>query len=85
MNVKLTLSVEEEVVAKAKKFAKLQGRSISDLVQNYLKMISSTSESGSITDTSKRRSSLRGVFKTSDDFDYKEELSKALEEKYLEK
>ena len=84
MNVKLTLSVEEEVVAKAKRFAKLQGRSVSDLVESYLKLISASDENNQTTDSAKKRSSLRGVFKVDEDFDYKEELIKALSEKYLE-
>ncbi|QJP33430.1 hypothetical protein F0365_02905 [Nonlabens sp. Ci31] len=39
MNRKLTLTVEEEIIIKAKAYAKETGRSLSDLVQNYLDKI----------------------------------------------
>lgn len=43
MNSKLTLSIEEEVITKAKDYARKSGRSLSDLVQAYLKRITSAS------------------------------------------
>jgi predicted HicB family RNase H-like nuclease len=39
MNAKLTLTIEQEVIEKAKKYAKQKGRSLSDLVENYFKTI----------------------------------------------
>lgn len=41
MNTKLTLSIEEEVIRKAKAYAEHSGRSLSDLVQSYLERITS--------------------------------------------
>lgn len=41
MTSKLTLSIEEEVIAKAKAYARKSGRSLSDLVQAYLERITS--------------------------------------------
>ena len=40
MNSKLTLSIEEEVIEQAKKYAKKEGRSLSSIVEEYLKSIS---------------------------------------------
>lgn len=40
MNSKLTLSIEEEVIKQAKKYAKKEGRSLSSIVEEYLKSIS---------------------------------------------
>jgi hypothetical protein len=82
MNTKLTLTLEQSVIEKAKEYAKIKGRSLSDIVENYFKAIVKSEgvanyESTPITD------SLRGSFKVSGDFDYKEELTKALTEKYL--
>lgn len=39
MNTKLTLSIDNEVIKKAKEYANHQQRSLSDLVENYLKAI----------------------------------------------
>jgi hypothetical protein len=37
MNTKLTLSIDKKTVGRAKKFAKERTRSLSNLVENYLK------------------------------------------------
>ena len=83
MNTKLTLTIEQTVIEKAKKYAKGKGRSLSDIIENYLKVI--TKEEGrddiEITPLTK---SLRGSFKAPKDFDYQKELSKGLSKKYLE-
>ena len=39
MSTKLTLTVDKTVIDKAKRYAKKQGRSLSDLIENYLKTI----------------------------------------------
>ncbi len=39
MNSKLTLSIEKEVIEKAKDYAKSQGRSLSSVIEEYLKSI----------------------------------------------
>ncbi|MEM6736185.1 MAG: DUF6364 family protein, partial [Bacteroidota bacterium] len=39
MNTKLTLTIEEEVIKIAKEYAKEKGQSLSDLVENYFKLI----------------------------------------------
>ncbi len=39
MNTKLTLSIQEEVIKKAKDYARHNERSLSDLVENYLKAL----------------------------------------------
>lgn len=83
MNTKLTLTIEQALIEKAKEYAKGKGRSLSDIVENYFKVIvkedaTVKSESTPIAD------SLRGSFKAPKDFDYKKELTKALTEKYLQ-
>ena len=81
MNTKLTLTIEQSIIEKAKAFAKDKGRSLSDIIENYLKAI--TSEKKVPNDISPLVNSLRGSFKAPDSFDYKEELSKGLSEKYM--
>ena len=39
MNTKLTLTIEQEVIKKAKEYAKDKNRSLSDIIENYLKML----------------------------------------------
>ncbi len=82
MNTKLTLTIEQSLIDKAKKYAKSKGRSLSDIVENYLKVIIKEDNS-KIIDSSPIASSLRGAFKAPKDFDYKTELTKGLSKKYL--
>lgn len=82
MNTKLTLTIEQTIIEKAKKYAKGKGRSLSDIVENYLKAITKEDNNESI-DLTPIVKSLKGAFKSPKNFDYKKELSKRLNEKYL--
>lgn len=82
MNTKLTLTIEHSLIDKAKKYAKSKGRSLSDIIENYLKVIINE-DNTRVIDATPITSSLRGAFKAPEDFDYKKELSKRLSEKYL--
>ncbi len=82
MNTKLTLTIEQTVIERAKSYAKKKGRSLSDIIENYLKAI--TKEDRIEEELSPVIKSLRGSFKTPKSFDYKKELSKGLSEKYFE-
>lgn len=82
MNTKLTLTIEQSLIKKAKQYAKGKGRSLSDIVENYLKVIIKE-ENTTVIDSAPITSSLRGSFKATEDFDYKKELSKGLSKKYL--
>ncbi|MFC3415955.1 DUF6364 family protein [Algoriphagus hitonicola] len=87
MNTKLTLTLEKDVIEKAKEYAARQGQSLSSIVENYFKLLTldrnqepKNEELKSLPESFLR---LRGVLKMEDGhFDYKEELTKALEEKY---
>lgn len=81
MNTKLTLTLEHRVIDKAKKYAKRKGQSLSDLVENYLKVITKDSEGSGIEITPIVKS-LQGSFKAPNDFDYKKELTESLSKKY---
>jgi len=82
MNTKLTLTIEQTIIEKAKKYANGKGRSLSDIVENYLRAITKEDniESYDLTPIVK---SLKGTFKAPKNIDYKKELSKGLTEKYL--
>ena len=82
MNTKLTLTIEQDIIEKAKKYAKEKGRSLSDIIENYLKAITKEEQSEP-NELSPLVKSMKGSFKAPDGFDYKKELSKALTDKYL--
>ena len=81
MNTKLTLTIEQIVIEKAKRYAKRQGRSLSDMVENYLIAITQD-DTLSSTEVTPIVKSLRGSFKSKEDLKYQKELSKILAEKY---
>ena len=82
MNTKLTLTIEEEIIQKAKEYAKQKNRSLSKIIENYLKSLT-TNDDKSKKKTSPIVKSLRGSFKVPADFDYKTELDKARTAKHL--
>jgi len=82
MNAKLTLTIEQEVIEKAKKYAKAKERSLSDLIENYLKAITKESDQKDIAITPTVKA-LKGSFTAPNNFNYEKELSKRLSEKYL--
>ena len=82
MNTKLTLTIEQTIIEKAKRYANEKGRSLSDIVENYLKAITKNDNTENI-DLTPIVKSLKGTIKAPENFDYKKELSKSLTEKYL--
>ena len=48
MNTKLTLTIEQTVIEKAKKYAKDKERSLSNLIENYLKALTKENDSNEI-------------------------------------
>lgn len=88
MKKKLTLSIEEETKKRAKRHAKAVGRSVSEIVEEYLETISQvpeddfTPEPGSIT------AELAGSLELPEKYNnmsYKEIKQKVLTEKYYGK
>jgi hypothetical protein len=82
MDAKLTLNIDRDIAHRAKVYAKKEGRSLSDLVENYLKLLTKNSP---IEDSefSPRVKALLGSVTLPKDFDYKRELADALAKKYL--
>lgn len=39
MDIKLTLTIEKEVIEIAKRYAKEKGQSLSEMVENYFKLV----------------------------------------------
>jgi len=80
MTTKLTLTIEDTVIDSAKKYARQKGKSLSDIVENYLKTISTAEDNEPAL--SPKVTKLMGVVKLPNDFDYKQELAKALINKH---
>lgn len=81
MNTKLTLTIEQSIIENAKKYARKKERSLSDLIENYLKAL--VTEEISQDELMPTVRALKGSFKMPKNFDYKKELTDRLSEKYL--
>ena len=80
MTTKLTLTIDDSVVDAAKTYARNNGKSLSAMVENYLKSLTEGEKTN--TKLSPKVAKLLGSIKLQDDFDYKKELGDALLEKY---
>lgn len=80
MTTKLTLTVEKSVIERAKSYAKKTGRSLSEIIENYLATITEESNNSEL---SPRLRKLVGVVELPQDFDEKDELRSAMEKKHL--
>ncbi len=82
MNTKLTLTVDQDVIIKAKDYAKSRGRSLSDIIENYLKVITKESSDVKEMELTPVVKSLKGSFRMPENFDYKKDLTSELSKKY---
>ena len=81
MATKLTLTVEKNIIDQAKKYASRKGRSLSNLVENYLRtLVQKDPDPQEISPIVKK---LAGSVRFPKEFDYKKELSKVLTEKHV--
>ncbi len=76
---KLTLSIDERVIYRAKNYAKKSKRSLSEIVESYLEIISSSEESSEDDELNK----IKGIIFLDKDFNEKEEIRNILSQKYL--
>ncbi|MCB0537857.1 MAG: hypothetical protein KDE33_10070 [Bacteroidetes bacterium] len=83
MNTKLTLTIERDIIERAKSYAKDKNRSLSDIIENYLKILTEKEQKNKDKKLNPIVESLKGSFKMPKNMDYKKELRNRLEEKYL--
>lgn len=81
MTTKLTLTVEESTIKKAKIYAKHTGRSLSELIENYLETL--TEEHRNKEQLSPQLKKIAGAVKLPADFDEQKALSSYFENKHL--
>ena len=82
MNTKLTLTIEKEVIEQTKDYAKTKGQSLSDLVENYFKLLTKEKRNIKPNQLTPRVQRLRGILKVDQNFDYKKVLTEELSKKY---
>lgn len=85
MKTKLTITIDKAVIEQAKKYASKQGRSLSSMIENYLKAVTSKEEKiDSKEELSPIVKSLmmRPKINLPKDYDYKVEIAKIRDEKY---
>ena len=82
MNTKLTLTIEKDIIEEAKIYARDKGQSLSDIVENYFKLLTKDNREIKPTQLSPRVRRLRGIISVEEDFDYKKVLVEELSKKY---
>jgi formiminotetrahydrofolate cyclodeaminase len=80
MKTKLTLTFEKSIIERAKLYAKNTGRSLSEIIENYLDII--TQDNGTETIFPKLKK-IVGAVKLPKNFDEEKELRSYLEKKHL--
>jgi hypothetical protein len=80
METKLTLRLNENVIERAKVYARTQNVSLSKMIESYLDSL--TAENDTKTTITPLVESLSGVISLPSDFDYKKEYRDYLIEKY---
>ena len=70
---KLTLSVDDAVIARAKRFAERRGTSVSDLVERYLDLVTKAAPEVEPTPVLRR---LRGILAGTDERDYRRHVER---------
>ena len=84
MLTKLTLTIDQSIIEKAKNFAQEKNKSVSRIVEEYLRNISTGNERFDFSDKIKSpiTDGLVGMFRDNGK-DYKTQLEEALSEKYI--
>jgi hypothetical protein len=80
MDTKLTLRLRKSVIERAKQYAQNHRISLSKMIESYLESI--TTQKAENIEISPLVESLSGVIHLENDFDYKNEYSNYLTEKY---
>lgn len=80
MNKKLTLSLDESIIKKAKVYAENTGNSLSGLVEDYFEQLVHPTREGS---NGSKWKAISGKIELPENFDEEKELRDALEKKHL--
>jgi hypothetical protein len=81
MKTKFSLTIEKDIIEKAKSYAKQTGRSLSDLIESYLESLTRESKTDKYLSPKLRK--IIGAVKLPKALDKKKELGAYFEKKYL--
>ncbi len=82
MDTKLTLSLNNEIIIRAKAYAKENHTSLSQLLENYLSALTRKENAVEEEQISPLVKSLSGVLRLPEDYDYKNDRTQYLDQKY---
>ena len=82
MNTKLTLTIEKEIIEITKVYAKEKGQSLSEMVENYFKLLTMDRRPIDQKELSPRVNKLRGIIKSNEFIDPKQVLEEELARKH---
>jgi len=82
MTTKLTLTIEKSIIERAKFYAKSTGRSLSELIENYLETLTLQKENDG-RKISPKLKKIVGAVKLPKNFDEERELRMLLEKKHF--
>lgn len=82
MDKKLTLSLNEHVIEKAKKYAKNHKTSLSKMIEAYFESLTSQKKNRTEMEITPLVESLSGIIDLPEDFDYKNSRTRYLNEKH---
>lgn len=80
MSTKLTLTIEKAILERAKVYAKNTGRSLSELIENYLTILTQEKDEAKLSPKLKK---IVGSVTLPSNFDDDKELRADIEEKHL--
>jgi hypothetical protein len=80
MNAKLTLKLDHNVIARAKRYAKKRNTSLSKMIESYLDSVTKPGSSG--IEITPLVNSLSGVIDLPVDYDYRKDYNDYLGQKY---
>jgi hypothetical protein len=82
MNTKLTLKMDSRVIAMAKGYAGKEGKSLSQMVENYFKLITGQKQREKEEEISPLVRELSGVIRLKKEQDIRKDYTEYLEKKY---
>ncbi len=82
MAIKLTLSIDSDVISAAKQYAQENRRSLSNIVENYLKSLTVDNPKEAVTKPTPIVNKIKGSIKVPKNFDFEKALEEAKIEKY---
>jgi len=82
MNTKLTLTIERDIIEQAKVYAKQRGRSLSNIIENYLKLIIGSEQKNNDLELPPIVKELSGIYSVPPNFDAEKIKREHLQKKY---